>query len=99
MGLALGSSVAAWAEYFLLRKRVAERFQIKRDSHLLKKFFLLPGIISAILAGTISFLLYDYDAYLVAPIALLISGIVYTLSSSYFGSEAAKEFLKTIRVF
>ena len=99
LGLALGSSVAAWAEYFLLRKRVAERFQIKRDSHLLKKFFLLPGIISAILAGTISFLLYDYDAYLVAPIALLISGIVYTLSSSYFGSEAAKEFLKTIRVF
>ena len=99
LGLALGSSVAAWAEYFLLRKRVAERFKIKRDSHLLKKFFLLPGIISAILAGTISFLLYDYDAYLVAPIALLISGIVYTLSSSYFGSEAAKEFLKTIRVF
>tara|TARA_X000000368_G_scaffold221482_1_gene174826 strand:+ start:5947 stop:7554 length:1608 start_codon:yes stop_codon:yes gene_type:complete len=99
LGLALGSSVAAWAEYFLLRKRVAERFQIKRDSHLLKKFFLLPGIISAILAGTISFLLYDYDAYLVAPIALFISGIVYTLSSSYFGSEAAKEFLKTIRVF
>ena len=99
LGLALGSSVAAWAEYFLLRKRVAERFQIKIDSHLLKKFFLLPGIISAILAGTISFLLYDYDAYLVAPIALFISGIVYTLSSSYFGSEAAKEFLKTIRVF
>ena len=99
LGLALGSSVAAWAEYFLLRKRVAERFQIKIDSNLLKKFFLLPGIISAILAGTISFLLYDYDAYLVAPIALLISGIVYTLSSSYFGSEAAKEFLKTIRVF
>ena len=98
LGLALGSSVGAWVEYFFLKKRVADNFLIKKDAHLVRKFFLVPGLSAAILAGTISFLLFDYNAYLVAPIALLSSGILYTLTSSLYGSKAAKEFLQTIRV-
>jgi hypothetical protein len=56
-------------------------------------------MVAAILAGGISFFLFDYNAYLVAPIALLSSGIIYTLISSLLGSKAAKEFLQTIRVY
>jgi len=98
LGLALGSSLGAWTEYFLLKRRVSDNFHIKKDPHLVRRFFLVPGLISAILAGTISFCLFDYNAYLVAPIALLSSGILYTFISSLFGSKAAKEFLQTIRV-
>tara|TARA_Y100001970_G_scaffold33139_2_gene41151 strand:+ start:16897 stop:18522 length:1626 start_codon:yes stop_codon:yes gene_type:complete len=98
LGLALGSSLGAWIEYFLLKRRVSDNFHIKKDPHLVRRFFLVPGLISAILAGTISFCLFDYNAYLVAPIALLSSGILYTFISSLFGSKAAKEFLQTIRV-
>ena len=98
LGLALGSSLGAWIEYFLLKRRVSDNFHIKKDPHLVRRFFLVPGLISAILAGTISFCLFDYNAYLVAPIALLSSGILYTFISSLFGSKAATEFLQTIRV-
>ena len=98
LGLALGSSLGAWIEYFLLRRRVSDNFQIKKNPHLVRRFFLVPGFISAILAGTISLLLFDYNAYLVAPIALLSSGIVYTLIAALFGSKAAIEFLQTVRV-
>ena len=98
LGLALGSSLGAWIEYFLLKRRVSDNFHINRDPHSVRRFFLVPGLISAILAGTISFSLFDYNAYLVAPIALLSSGIVYTFISSLFGSKAAKEFLQTVRV-
>jgi len=99
LGLALGSSVAAWVEYSLLKKRVFEKFHIKKNPHLVRRFFLVPGLISAILAGTISFTLFECNAYLVAPIALLVSGIVYTFTSSFLGSKAAKEFLQTVRVY
>ena len=98
LGLALGSSIGAWIEYFILKRRVSDNFHINRDPHSVRRFFLVPGLISAILAGTISFSLFDYNAYLVAPIALLSSGIVYTFISSLFGSKAAKEFLQTVRV-
>ncbi|MED5445396.1 MAG: murein biosynthesis integral membrane protein MurJ, partial [Actinomycetota bacterium] len=54
LGLALGSSLGAWIEYFLLKRRVSGHFHIKRDPHLVRRFFLVPGLISAILAGTIS---------------------------------------------
>ena len=99
LGLALGSSVAAWFEYILLKRRVSKKFSIENNSHLVRKFFLVPGMFSAILAGTISYFLFDYNAYLVAPIALLASGIVYTFTSSLSGSKAAKEFLQAIRVY
>ena len=98
LGLALGSSLAAWIEYFLLKRRVSDHFHIKRDPHLVRRFFLVPGLISAILAGTISLLLFDQNAYFVAPVTLVSSGIVYTFISALFGSKAAKEFLQTVRV-
>ena len=98
LGLALGSSVGAWMEYLLLKRRVSDNFHVKKDSHLVRRYFLVPGMVAAILAGSISFFLFDYNAYLVAPIALLSSGIIYTFASSLLGSKAAKEFLQTIRV-
>ena len=98
LGLALGSSLGAWIEYFLLKRRVSEHFHIKRDPHLVRRYFLVPGLISAILAGTISLLLFDQNAYFVAPVTLVSSGIVYTFVSALFGSKAAKEFLQTVRV-
>ena len=98
LGLALGSSLGAWIEYFLLKRRVSDHFHIKRDPHLVRRFFLVPGLISAILAGTISLLLFDQNAYFVAPVTLVSSGIVYTFISALFGSKAAKEFLQTVRV-
>ena len=97
LGLALGSSLGAWIEYFLLKRRVSEHFHIKRDPHLVRRYFLVPGLISAILAGTISLLLFDQNAYFVAPVTLVSSGIVYTFVSALFGSKAAKEFLQTVR--
>ena len=98
LGLALGSSLGAWIEYFLLKRRVSDHFHIKRDPHLVRRFFLVPGLISAIIAGTISLLLFDQNAYFVAPVTLVSSGIVYTFISALFGSKAAKEFLQTVRV-
>ena len=98
LGLALGSSIGAWIEYLLLKRRVSDNFHVKKDPNLERRFFLLPGMVAAILAGSISFFLFDYNAYLVAPIALLSSGIVYTFATSLLGSKAAKEFLRTIRV-
>ena len=98
LGLALGSSLGAWIEYFLLKRRVSDHFHIKRDPHLVRRFFLVPGLVSAILAGTISLLLFDQNAYFVAPVTLVSSGIVYTFISALFGSKAAKEFLQTVRV-
>ena len=81
-----------------MKRRVSDHFHIKRDPHLVRRFFLVPGLISAILAGTISLLLFDQNAYFVAPVALVSSGIVYTFISALFGSKAAKEFLQTVRV-
>jgi|TARA_B100001094_G_scaffold213052_1_gene207028 putative peptidoglycan lipid II flippase len=98
LGLAIGSSIAAWFEYFLLRKRVTKTTQITTRSFLICRFFLLPGFISAIVAGSISFFLFDYNAYFVAPLALLSGGITYTFGASILGSDAAKEFLKTMHI-
>jgi putative peptidoglycan lipid II flippase len=98
LGLAIGSSIAAWFEYFLLRKRIGKTIKIETRSFRMCKFFLLPGFISAIVAGSISFLLFDYNAFFVAPLALFSGGVIYTFGASILGSKAAKEFLQTISI-
>ncbi len=98
LGLALGSSIAAWVEYFLLRKKVERAQELESTQRSNRKFFLLPAIVSALAGGSISFLMSDMNAYFVAPLALLISGAIYLYGSLTMGSGATKEFLKVIRL-
>ena len=38
LGLALGSSIGAWIEYFILKRRVSDNFHINRDPHSVRRF-------------------------------------------------------------
>ncbi|MEE2682333.1 MAG: murein biosynthesis integral membrane protein MurJ [Actinomycetota bacterium] len=98
IGLALGSAIAAWVEYFLLRKRVETKLEMKVDQTSNRRYFLIPAIIAGCVAAAISYLFNGITAYIAAPIALGVSGGLYVLLSASFGSASSKDFLKLFRV-
>ena len=98
IGLALGSAIAAWVEYFLLRKRVERKLEMKIGQTSNRRYFFIPAITAGCVGAVISYLFNGITAYIAAPIALGVSGGLYVLLSALFGSASSKDFLRLFRV-
>ena len=98
VGLALGSALAAWLEYFLLRRRF--RREMARMRPLTNP---LPGLVPAALVAfvsgaAISCFLDGLPPLLVAPIAIGVSGALYVVMAHQRGVKPAGELLRAARL-
>lgn len=98
VGLALGSAVAAWIEYFLLRRRVRDQLGSTRPLRAPTTGFVGPALVAAALGGVSSWLLDDAAPLLAAPFVLGISGLAYVLLSHRGGSPSATDLLRSLRL-
>ncbi|MGI9621426.1 MAG: murein biosynthesis integral membrane protein MurJ [Acidimicrobiales bacterium] len=98
VGLALGSAVAAWVEYGLLRRLV------RRDLNSTRRYrdpavSLLPaGVVAFLVGGALAFGLDGLHPLIVAPIAVGVGGIAYVAVAYWRGSPSAIELLATTRI-
>lgn len=98
VGLALGSAVAAWIEYALLRRRVRDRLGSTRRLRAPTSGFMGPAVVAAALGGALSWILDDAAPLLAAPFVLGISGLAYVLLSHRAGSPSATDLLRSLRL-
>ena len=98
VGLALGSAVAAWIEYGLLRRRVRVALRSTRPARD-PAWQLVPAAAAAgIVSGGLAWLLDGLHPILVAPIAVGAGGIVYVWLAYLRGSPSAAEALRVARL-
>ncbi|MFV2038853.1 MAG: lipid II flippase MurJ, partial [Acidimicrobiales bacterium] len=95
LGLALGSAVASWVEYVLLRRRV--RAGLGRTRRYREPVLrLLPaGLTAAVVAGGLSLVLDGLHPLLLAPAAIGSAGIAYVGLAYLRGSHSAAALLRT----
>jgi putative peptidoglycan lipid II flippase len=94
LGLALGSAVASWVEYTLLRRRV-RRTLSKTRFHREPALSLLPSaFLAAVVGGSVTLLLDGVVPLLVAPIVVALAGIAYVGVAYWKNSPSATELLR-----
>lgn len=90
VGLALGSTVAAWLEYGILRHRV--RFLLRRRTVRGPTGRLAVAALSAaVLGGVLAWGLEPLPLLVAAPVALLVTGGIYVVLGRGSGVAAAEE--------
>ena len=91
LGLALGSTVAAWAEYGILRHRV--RFLLGRDRPVKGPTgrLAVAALSAAVLGVVLAWGLEPLPLLFAAPFALLLTGVVYVVLGRGSGVAAAEE--------
>lgn len=90
VGLALGSTVAAWLEYGILRHRV--RYLLRRRSVRGPTGRLAVAALSAaVLGGVLAWGLEPLPLLVAAPVALLVTGGIYVVLGRGSGVAAAEE--------
>jgi putative peptidoglycan lipid II flippase len=98
VGLALGSAVAAWIEYGLLRRRVRRDLRTTRRYNDPAVFLAPAAVAAAVSGGVLTWLLRDLDPLLSAPIVLSVGGMSYVLTAYWRGSASAADLLQTLRL-
>ncbi len=98
LGLALGSAVASWIEYALLRRRV-RRTLVGTRTHRDPAVGLVPaGLLAGVVGAGLSFALDGVAPLLVAPVAVGLAGSVYVSVAYWRGSRSAADLLRTARM-
>lgn len=98
LGLAIGSAVAAWVEYGLLRRRVRRGLTTTRRTPDPIWSLLVPGAAAALVGGFLSWVLDDLHPLLSAPVVVGAGGLVYVSLAYLRGSPSAADLLKSARV-
>ncbi len=98
LGLALGSAVAAWTEYLLLRRRVRRTLVGTRSYRDPAITLAGPALAAAAVGGLLSWTLDSISPLVVAPVAVGLGGIVYVGLAFLRGSPSADDLLRTARV-
>jgi putative peptidoglycan lipid II flippase len=97
VGLALGSALGAWIEYFLLRNRVSKIHDLEAGQSKNRHHFLVPAAVAGVVAATISYFLNGANPFIVAPVALIISGISFISGSFLLGSRIPLQFISAFK--
>lgn len=98
VGLALGSAVAAWIEYALLRGRVRRALHGTRPYRDPAIGLLPAAILAGVVGATLSFVLDPFHHLLVAPIAIGCAGAAYVALAYWRGSHSAADLLRGARL-
>jgi putative peptidoglycan lipid II flippase len=98
VGLALGSAVGSWVEYSLLRRRVQRALPSTRTLAPPVDGLVMPALVAAATAGSLSWLLDGMHHLARAPIALGASGVLYVALAYQQGSRPASELLSAARL-
>ena len=91
VGLALGSTVAAWAEYGILRHRVRHLLRRRRPLRGPIGRLAIAALSAAVLGGVMAWGLEPLPLVVAAPFALLVTGAVYVVLGRGSGVAAADE--------
>ena len=91
VGLALGSTVAAWAEYGILRHRVRHLLRRRQPPTGPTRRLAIAASSAAVLGGVLAWGLEPLPLVVAAPIALLVIGGVYVVLGRGSGVAAAEE--------
>ena len=98
LGLAMGSAVAAWVEYALLRRRVRRGLTTTRRWPDPVWSLLPSGVAAAAVGGFLSYVLDPAHPLIAAPLVVGAGGLVYVGLAYLRGSPSAADLLKTARV-
>ncbi|WP_419925457.1 murein biosynthesis integral membrane protein MurJ [Candidatus Poriferisocius sp.] len=91
VGLALGSTVAAWVEYGILRHRVRYLLRRRRALRGPAGRLAVAALSAAVLGGVLAWGLEPLPALFTAPLALSLTGVVYISLGQAAGVGAARE--------
>jgi len=91
VGLALGSTVAAWAEYGILRHRVRYLLGRRRPVRGPTRRLAVAALCAGVLGGVLAWSLEPLPLVVTAPFALLTTGLVYVVLGRGSGVAAAEE--------
>lgn len=91
VGLALGSTVAAWVEYGILRHRVRHLLRHNRPVRGPTRRLAPAAVTAAVLGGVLAWGLEPLPVLFSAPFALLVTGMVYVVLGRGTGVAAADE--------
>ena len=98
VGLALGSALGAWVEFFLLKRKINQKLSVKAQQRKNRRYFLFPAITAGISASLLTYFLDDLTPFLSAPVSLGVSGCIYLFISLALGSPTSAKFLKAFRI-
>jgi putative peptidoglycan lipid II flippase len=98
VGLALGSAVAAWIEYGLLRRRVKVALRSTRPVRDPARQLLPAAAGAAVASGGLAWLLDGFHPIFVAPIAVGAGGTLYVWLAYLRGSPSAAEAVRLARL-
>ncbi|WP_419848246.1 murein biosynthesis integral membrane protein MurJ [Candidatus Poriferisocius sp.] len=91
VGLALGSTVAAWLEYGILRHRVRYLLRRRRPVRGPTGRLAVAALSAAVLGGVLAWGLEPLPLLVAAPVALLVTGGIYVVLGRGSGVAAAEE--------
>ncbi len=91
VGLALGSTVAAWIEYGILRHRVRYLLRRRQPVRGPTGRLAIAGLSAAVLGAVLAWGLEPLPLLVAAPLALLVTGVVYVVLGRGSGVAAAEE--------
>jgi putative peptidoglycan lipid II flippase len=97
VGLALGSAVASWVEYALLRRRVRNSLTTTRRYRDPAISLLPAGIVAAATGALLAWGLDGVTPLLVAPLSIGVAGSLYVGIAYWRGSPSAADLLQTTR--
>jgi len=89
--LALGSTLAAWAEYGILRHRIRFLLRRRRPVRGPAMRLAVAALPTAVLGGLLAWGLQPLPLLFTAPFSLLFTGVVYVLLARRTGLAAAGE--------
>lgn len=98
LGLALGSAVAAWIEYWLLGRRVRAFLVRTRKPPSPVAGLVGAAIAAAVVGGGLSWLLWQQPTLIVAPLAVGFAGAAYVVVAYRRGAHSAIDLLRTVRL-
>ena len=91
VGLALGSTVAAWVEYAILRQRIRYLLGRSRPVRGPTGRLAVAAAAAALLGGVLAWSLEPLPLLVAAPLSLLVIGVVYVVLGRGSGVAAAEE--------
>ncbi len=91
VGLALGSTVAAWVEYGILRHRIRYLLRRRQPVRGPMRRLAVAALSAAVLGGVLAWGFEPLPLLVAAPVALLVTGGVYVILGRGSGVAAAEE--------